>query len=140
MAGYHALIAKPFDPTRVAEAVEEFARADAHGPTGRASWTVSPPRDGTIHVAFVGNVGASDMRACAERVASHLQEETCEVVADFRRLVGFSMAAVSVAERRMWPVRHAIRHVTVVGGPRAARLVAAAACRALGLPCTLEKD
>jgi len=26
MAGYHTLIAKPFDPTRVAEAVEELSQ------------------------------------------------------------------------------------------------------------------
>jgi CheY-like chemotaxis protein len=137
MAGYHVLIAKPYDPTVIIEAIEEFSRTEeASAP---APWTVSaPPPGDALVVTFVGHVRASDAKACMEVVLRHLQRQTCEVVLDLRQLTGFSVAAASVAERVVWPMRQAVRDVRIVGGPKVARLVAAGACRALGLPYRVE--
>ncbi|MGH7439391.1 MAG: response regulator [Polyangiaceae bacterium] len=140
MAGYHVLIAKPYDPTKIADAIEEFAHAETPPPSVPSPWTLSSPRDGTVVIAFAGHVKASHMRACVEHLLPHLRAQPCEVVADFRQLTQLSLAAASVAERAVWPMRHSIRRVSIVGGSRAARLVASAACRSLGLAYTFDDD
>jgi CheY-like chemotaxis protein len=136
MAGYHVLIAKPYDPTVIIEAIEEFARTEE--PSARGAWTVSAAPGDVVFVTFVGHVKASDARASMEALLRHLQRQTCEVVLDLRQVTSFSVAAASAGERVVWPMRQAVRDVRIVGGPKAARLVVAGACRVLGLPYRVE--
>jgi CheY-like chemotaxis protein len=138
MAGYHALIAKPYDPSKIVEAIEDFFGTESQAPPLRAAWTASSPESGTVVLTFVGHVRAGDMRDCIEVLLRHLEKGPCDVIADFRKLTGFSVAAASVAERAVWPMRQAIRRVCIVGGPKLARLVATGACRVLGLRYSIE--
>jgi CheY-like chemotaxis protein len=138
MAGYHVLIGKPYDPFEIVQAIEEFLRTDHEVPSLHAPWTVSSPATGAVVATFDGYVRVSDIRACMGVLVRHLQRQDCEVVLDFRRLTGFSLAAASVAERIVWPMRHAVLHVRIVGGPKAARLVSVGACRVLGLSYRVE--
>jgi hypothetical protein len=60
-------------------------------------------------------------------------------VNDIRNLRSFSPSVASVAERGIWRLRDRVENVRIVGGTRLARLVAAAACKILGIPCTLAE-
>jgi CheY-like chemotaxis protein len=138
MAGYHAVIPKPYDPTLVVKMVEEFVGAGAASPSRKASWTVIPDAPGTVVMTFVGHLGVSDAKASTEVLVGYLETEPRKLVVDLRRVTGVSPAAGSVAQRALWTMRHAVRHVHIIGGPSFARVVASATCRLLGLGCTLD--
>jgi CheY-like chemotaxis protein len=138
MAGFHLLVAKPYDFSTLAGILEEFLRADDALPLVGTPWSITSPYPGTVLMTFVGFVGTADARAAMKRLLVNLEEGPCKIVVDCRRITGFSLVAASVAERTVWPKRHAILHVRIVGGPLLARAVASAACRMLGLGCTVE--
>jgi CheY-like chemotaxis protein len=140
MAGYHVLVPKPFDPDEMVCVLEEFVRAGTDIPSRRTSWALSSPSPGTVVIALSGYVRPADMRAAAAVLLRKLEEQPCEVILDFTRLTGFSLAVASVAEKALWAERQAIRLVRVVGGPIWARSVATAACRVLGLGCSVESS
>ncbi len=48
------------------------------------------------------------------------------------------LAAASVGERIIWPLRRSVRHARIVGGSKAARPVTVGACRVLGIPYSVE--
>jgi CheY-like chemotaxis protein len=137
MAGYHVLLAKPYDPQRLVEIIDQFVLADSESPALQAPWTLSTPSAGVVLITFAGNVRAGDVRAAMAVLVSHL-EKPCEIIADCQRVTGFALAAASVAERAVWAKRDRIRHVRVISGSGVARLVAAAACTVLGLKYRVE--
>ncbi len=137
MAGYHVLLAKPYDPQRLVEIIDQFVRADNESPSLQAPWTLSTPSEGVILMTFAGQVQAGDVRAAMAVLQSHL-EKPCAIIADCQRVTGFALPAASVAERAVWAKRHHIRHVRVISGSGLARLVAAAACTVLGLRYKVE--
>ncbi|HEV3190368.1 MAG TPA: response regulator [Polyangiaceae bacterium] len=136
MAGYHVLLAKPYDPQRLVEIIDQFVRADNETPSLQAPWTLSTPSEGVVLMTFA-DVQAGDVRAAMAVLRSHL-EKPCEIIADCQRVTSFALPAASVAERAVWARRHHIRHVRVISGSGLARLVAAAACTVLGLKYKVE--
>jgi CheY-like chemotaxis protein len=138
MAGYHAVIPKPYDPASVVEAIKELVYPAGAGPSRRASWTLLSRAPGMVAMTFAGHVGAADAKASMEALLGYLEKGPCELVVDLRGVTGFSLAGASVAQRVVWDRRHAIRHVKVIGGSRSACIVASASCRLLGLGCTVE--
>jgi CheY-like chemotaxis protein len=137
-AGFHVVIAKPFDPGKLLGVIEEFSRVENQEPSLLAPWTISRNQRGAITMTFVGHVQVGDVKACMAALLRHMEKEPCEVVVDLTRLVGVSFVGASVAERAVWPMRHSFHHVRLVGGSPVARLVSSAACRMLGIECTVE--
>jgi CheY-like chemotaxis protein len=137
MAGFHALILKPYDGERVVEIVGEFL-GDGRAPEAPGcTWAMDTSSPGAVRMTFAGYVAAADARAAMRALGAALEEGPCDVVCDLRMVTGFSPAGASVSQRELWPRRDAIRHVRIVGGTLAARIVASAACRLLGLGCTI---
>ena len=137
MEGYHVLIPKPCDPTKVVEIIQEFLRTEEEGPSARAPWTLSSPASGTVVLTFAGANRATDVKACMDVLLRHLQRQPCEIIVDMRKVTGFSWAGASVAQRAIWSQRQSIRRVRLIGGSKSARLMAAGACRVLGLHYTM---
>jgi hypothetical protein len=138
MQGYHVHLPAPADPIRLVEILDDFANAGAFDRYVDAHWTVQSPRPGLLLLTLAGQVSASHMHAMMRVVVEHLRRQPCDFVVDLRGLTGFAPSAASVAERNVWSTRKAVRSVALVGGPLAARVTAAAACKMLGVPCTLH--
>ena len=138
MEGYQVMVAKPFDPAAIVRVLEEFVRAESGVPSREKCWTLSSPSPGIVLMAFRGRVGAADVGAAVTQFIRYLEERPCKVVVDLRQLTDFSVAGASVGQRAAWARRHAIEHVRFVGGPLMARVMASAACRLLGIGCTIE--
>jgi CheY-like chemotaxis protein len=137
MAGFHALILKPYDPEHVAGVVAEFlgkGRASA----ATCTWAIDTSGPGSVRMTFSGYVTAADARTAMRALGEALENGPCALVCDLRQVTGFSPAGASVAQREVWPKRSALRHVRILGGPLPARIVASAACRFLGLGCTVD--
>ncbi len=130
--------AKPFDADKLVSAlVVDFARPEDR-PTGSARWTVTPTSPDTVALSLAGHVRPADMRAAVAALGHHLEQGPRDVVVDLSGLWGFAPSVGSVAKRAVWERRHHLRSVRVMGGSRMARMVSAAACRVLGVPCTLD--
>lgn len=138
MAGYHAVIPKPYDPATVVEMVKELVYPGGAAPSRQAPWTLISRAPGMVAMTFAGRIGAADAKASMEALLAYLARGPCDLVVDLRGVTGFSLAGASVAQRLVWDRRHAIRHVKVIGGSRSACIVASASCRLLGLGCTVE--
>jgi CheY-like chemotaxis protein len=136
MAGFHAFVRKPYDPFTLVDMIGEFAKRD-HG-QAVAPWTIEVSGPGKLLLTFVGRVESGDVRLLVAALLVHLEHGAVEVVADLRRLTLFSPSAASVAERAVWHRRDRVRAVRVVGGSFVARLVAAATCKLLGIPCAFS--
>lgn len=140
--GYHAVIAKPFEPDRVVQVVEQFLGLDDEStslratPPGLAPWTISKPSPGTVLFTVTGYASKSDMRAACD-VLLDLVEWPTDVIVDCRRLTGFSPAVASIMHKMAWPKRHQVRRVRILGGPAAAQWVAMAVCKMLGIDCVV---
>jgi CheY-like chemotaxis protein len=137
MAGFHAFVPKPFEAQRLLATVADFVHPDDSTPA-HARWTLTSPRAGVVVITLTGDVRSADIRSMSEALVIHLKHGPCDVVSNLRGLTGFSPSVGSVAERTLWRVRRSIRSVRVVGGSVAARLVSAAACALLGIPCTFR--
>jgi CheY-like chemotaxis protein len=139
MEGYHALCSKPVDVDAVVRLIEEFVRAESEAlspPTNAFHLVWTAP--GRIAMTLTGYLTAGDVRAGIKTLLGFLDEGPCRIVVDMRGLTGFSLAGASVAERVVWSRRHAIEHVRFVGGSLFARVAASAACRFLGIGCTID--
>jgi CheY-like chemotaxis protein len=139
MAGYHAFIAKPFEISSLMALVEDFTRAD-EGSRLVTPWTVSAMGTAPVVVELHDDVRGTDMRNLMNALFVHLDDGPVDVVVDLRKLVSFAPSVGSVGERALWSRRRAIRSLRVVGGSFLARLVSAAACRLLGIPCRGVED
>ena len=138
MAGFHVFLAKPFDWFELIHVVGDFAKPD--GGQAVAPWTMLTTRPGQLLITFVGRVETGDMRAMTKVLNAHLENGPVEITSDLRQLTSFSPSVASVAERAVWSLRHRITAVRVVGGSTAARLVSAAACKMLGIPCSFASS
>jgi CheY-like chemotaxis protein len=137
MAGFHAFLPKPFDGGELCNVVAAFAVPDDPQPI--APWTLAVPAQGQVVITFSGRVEGGDMRAMMAVLVAHLAEEPVEIVSDMRQLIGFSPSVGSIAERAAWAHRRKIRRVRVAGGSIVARVISAAACKSLGIPCTFSQ-
>jgi CheY-like chemotaxis protein len=137
-AGFHAFLAKPFDFETLVTTIDDFV-----GPSGTpqtiAPWTISPQRD-AITLTFAGVMQAADAALMSKALMVHLERGPVDIVADMRRLQKFGPSVASVVERAIWPVRHKIRRVRLLGGPMMATLVAVATCKVLGIPFVLVES
>jgi CheY-like chemotaxis protein len=140
MAGYHQFAAKPLDPALLVGMLTEFAHSRSDAPGHANTWTISSPSPGLVIMTFAGYVSAADTGAAVAMALLHLDAGDCDVVVDLSRMTGFSAAGAPVAQRAAWARRGAVRHVHFVGGSPAARIVASASCRLLGIGCTLENQ
>src|SRR4051812_1502424 len=132
MAGYHALVTKPFEIAKLLALVEDFTHPE--GPVRLISpWTVEAPTPASLRVTLSGDLRAGDMANLMRALVRHLGDRPVDVVADLRRLVSFSPSVGSVGERLLWSRRRSIRSLRVIGGSFLARLISAAACRALDI-------
>ncbi len=137
MAGYHAFAAKPFDLASLLALIASFTRED-DPPRLVAPWTVQMTQPGVVAVRLYDDVRGADMRNLMNALFVHLEDGPVDVVVDLHRLVSFSPSVGSVGERALWSRRRSIRSLRVEGGPLLARLVSAAACRILGIPCSAD--
>jgi hypothetical protein len=140
MHGYHAHLPAPADPIRLIEVVDDFAHAGALDRYVEAHWAVRSPRPGLLVVTLSGRVGASDIHAMTRAIVEHLRQRPCELVVDLRGVTSSVASAANVAERNVWATRKAIRSVVLIGGSLPARIAAMAACKLLGVPCTLRDE
>jgi CheY-like chemotaxis protein len=137
MAGFHVFLAKPFELESLVENVADFVRGGAEHSV--APWTIT--REGErLTITFAGRMSAGDMRAMTSALVAHLDEGPVDLVSDLRAGTGFAPSVASVGERAVWSRRQRIRSLRVVGGSLAARLVSAAACKALGIPCSFTES
>jgi CheY-like chemotaxis protein len=137
MAGFHVLVPKPFDCLSLVEVIADFVRPGRDG-QATAPWTITVTDPGRLLLTFVGRVETNDVRAMMTALLVHLEQGPVRIVADVRQLTSFAPSAASVGERAAWMRRKNIRCLQMVGGSQAARLVAAAACMTLGIPCLLS--
>ena len=94
MAGYHAVIRKPYDPALVVQMVEEFVRAESSAPSREASWTVSHG-PGTVEMTVRGDGDAVLQRG---RPVRRLRERH-ELPDDGAVLPGIDLRSVSEQAR-----------------------------------------
>lgn len=137
MAGFHIFLAKPFELEALVETVADFVHGEAEQAV--APWTIT--RDGArLILTFAGRIDAGDMRAMTRALVVHLDEGPVDLVADLRGGKGFAPSVASIGERAVWTRRHRIRSLHVVSDSFAPRLVAAAACKVLGVPCSFSES
>jgi CheY-like chemotaxis protein len=137
MAGFHTFAAKPFEIDGLFDVIADFVAGAEDRPQTVAPWTVREAGNGVIILAMVGHVRAADIRGMLTAVLPRLSGAPREFIVDLRGLSGFAPSVASVAQRVVWDRRRQIRHIRVVGGSTAARLVSTAACALLGIPCTV---
>jgi CheY-like chemotaxis protein len=137
MAGFHVFLAKPFELEALVETVADFVRGGAEHAV--APWTLT--RDGErLTLTFAGRIEAGDIRAMISALILHLDQGPVDLVCDLRGGTGFAPSVASVGERAIWTRRRRIRSLRVVGGSFAARLVSAAACKVLSIPCSFAES
>jgi CheY-like chemotaxis protein len=136
LAGFHAHLTKPFDPTNFVHVLRSFhdaVRTNAvEEPEPR--WTVTTPCAGLLVLTFSDHVRAVDMQGGASAIACELARGAATLVVDTRRISGFDLSVGCVAERTIWEHRRRLEKLIVVSTDRAVRLVGAAACLMLGVP------
>jgi CheY-like chemotaxis protein len=137
LAGFHALIMKPLDPSVLVEMVADFTR-ETDVTSNRHE--VLRPRPGVMVLRWKGHVHGNDMRKAMKALVEQLSQGPSIIVSDLRGVAGFAWSVANAAETAVWSLRRAIVHVYLVGGPKAAQLVSMGACRVLGLPCTLVDE
>ena len=142
MAGYHAHLVKPFEPAAFVACVRAFRDARLTDPPGApdARWAVHRDSQGRLVLVFHGHVRGIDVAEGVGRVAAKLEEASATVVVDARDVTGFDASVGSAAERAVWSQRRRIEGVIVVTPDRRIRIVAAAACLALGVPCSTSDE
>ena len=136
-AGFHVHLVKPADPRVLVEILRSFVR---EGTATGATWVVSTPTPDTALLALSGYPTSDDVRAATRALATILEPGARRVVADVRQVSGFELSGGSVAERTVWNVRRQMTGVTLVGGSLLARLIARAACVALGVSCEFVRS
>jgi hypothetical protein len=140
MRGYHAHLPAPADPIRLIEIVDDFARSSVLDRYVEAHWAVRSPRPGMLVVTLSGRFRASDIHAMTHAIVEQLRQRPCELVVDVRGVTSSVPSAAAVAERNVWATRKAVRSVVFVGGSWPARVAAMAACKLVGVPCTLRDE
>ena len=136
-AGFHGHLAKPFDPMEFLEVVRTFV-VPASEPQG--AWTIrSEPAQ--LVVSFSGYTTGTDMATVARAIAAIVDTSAGgrRVVVDLHEVTGFEASVGSAAQQGVWRVRHKIRHATISGGSKLARLIGRTACTFLGIPVTTEE-
>lgn len=81
--------------------------------------------------------GAASARAFADAANAH---DKIEAVWDIRRMTGYDRAAREAWQSTLWPLRHKIRRVTVVGGRPLVRLGATTLGLALGVQISFRDE
>ena len=140
LAGFNAYLQKPVDPVRLLDVMRNFLEPVSRERPSHATWSVHAPRPGLVVITFTGHVTAADAHMAVESVVLHLERGPVDVVADVRRVVSFEPAAGSRAQRAAWKLRARMQSVVLVGGPPAARLVAFATARLMGIPTRLADE
>jgi CheY-like chemotaxis protein len=138
MAGFHALLRKPVEPDHVVEVVDDFVRCDGDTPSPIAPWKVESPAPGIVELTYVGWVRASDARASMLALVDFLERQPCRLTVDLREVTGFARAGAYVSQRIVWPHRQSIVHTRIIAKRSLPLAVASAACRTLGIGCTVE--
>lgn len=133
MAGYHAFIAKPFQPDTLLSFIDDFSRIEGP-PSVDGAWTIQLVGQQLI-VNLYDEVRAPDMVNLVQALREHLDAGPVDIVVDLRRLVTFAPSIGSICERVLWSRRNAVRSLRIIGGPPLARVVWASACRTLSIPC-----
>lgn len=136
-AGFHYYLGKPLRAQALIDAVRAFVRDD--GSATHGSWSVGVDAD-AVTVRLEGPLSGHDMRALIDALVPILETSKagCHIVADLRRLGGFSPAVGAIGELGLWRVREKIRSLLVVGGSALARTVSRSACALLGISLTFS--
>jgi CheY-like chemotaxis protein len=142
MAGFHAYLAKPFTPDAFLEVVRAFhdtewaVAGDLHGPR----WALRAAEGGAAVLTFREHVRASDVRDGVGALARRLAVAPAAVIVDALEVTGFELGVGTAAERAIWAQRRRLERVTIVSHDARVRLVAAAACFAIGVPCSATDE
>jgi CheY-like chemotaxis protein len=140
LSGFNVYLQKPVDPVKLLDVMRNFLEPVSREGPARATWNVHAPRSGVVVITFTGHVTAADAHMAVESVVLHLERGPVDVVADVRRVVSFDPSAASRAQRAAWSLRGRMQSVLLVGGPAAARLMAFATARLMGIPTRLADD
>jgi CheY-like chemotaxis protein len=132
-AGFHTFLDKPVDPVRLLDVIRDFVEPRG---AGSGCWSLRVAPTGELVLAFTGHVTAADARSATDALLKLLASSTDQrdVVVHAKGTTSFAPGAPSVAERRAWQHRRAIRSVTLVDVTLLGRAVSAAACAILGIP------
>jgi hypothetical protein len=92
-------------------------------------------------IAFDGKLlaeeGVTSARAFSEALLPH---DSVEAVWDIRRMTGYERAAREAWQSALWPLRHKIRNIVVVGGTPLVRIGATTIGLALGIQIAFEDE
>jgi DNA-binding response OmpR family regulator len=138
MAGFHVFIPKPFDVVELMDTVSDFRRCEPR-PEG-APTAIVVTSEGELLITLTGRVESRDVAAIAKPLLTYLEQGPHAIALDLRFVTSFSPSVAATAEVSLWTHRHRIRSAQMLGGSFAARLVCAAACRTLGIPCTFVES
>ena len=98
-------------------------------------WTMVVSTDGRrVEVTFSGHLSASDGAESAEAFRHALGAAPRDVVWDVRAMSGYDGAARDAWGKALWPVRSAIRSLTVIGAKGLVRVGATFLAVLLGVP------
>lgn len=118
-------------PDRAADA--QPAR-DLRSPACSRPWTLRRTGDGaTVIVTFRGKLSAGEGRASAEAFAMEIAREPALVVWNLIEMTGYEPAARVAWQHALWPLRHRIRGIEVVGGNPVVRIGAVTLTMVLGI-------
>jgi hypothetical protein len=103
----------------------------------RRPWTLRWTEDGeTLIATFRGRLSGRDGAASAAAFATELSRGPARVIWNLTEMTGYEAGARVAWQRALWPVRHHIRSIEVVGGGPIVRVGAVTLTMALGLAAT----
>jgi len=99
------------------------------------------PTERRVVVVFEGKLlsaeGEESARAFADALVHH---DSVEAVWDIRRMTGYESGAREAWQSMLWPLRHKLRRVVVVGGRPLVRIGATTLGLALGIPMAFQDE
>ncbi|AKT40240.1 hypothetical protein [Chondromyces crocatus] len=109
-------------------------RPAAFAPALRRSWNLRRSSDGeTLVVTFHGKLTEADGRTSVLALVAQLARGPARVVWNLHEMTGYEAGARLAWQRGLWPVRHCIRSLEVIGGSPVVRVGAVTLTMVLGL-------
>lgn len=106
----------------------------------RRPWALRRTKDGTTLIAtFRGRLGGRDGQLSAECFAAEIARRPAHVIWNLTEMIGYEAAARVAWQRALWPVRHLIRGIDVVGGSPLVRVGAVTLTMVLGVEANFRE-
>lgn len=115
----------------------EFGGIEGVEPSPGKGWLMVGENDEYVEIRFVGHLDTEGGIASAQVVADRLRHRRIRLVLDVRDMLGYERGARIAWQEVLWPMRHRIRAMTLVGGNSVVRMGASVMTMFLG--CPLER-